>query len=101
MKKAMWKVEPTGRFEFSDRDATQGMLTGYTQTMLAGDLDHQLRGRELDSETLREHVLTQTPEYRFEDAIRILKSRKSVKEQRRGRKTYYTFKPAELHLFDQ
>jgi three-Cys-motif partner protein len=69
MKKAMWKVDSTGRFEFSDRDANQGMLVTYTQSMLADDLDRQLRGREMTSAELREHVLTQTPEYRWNEAI--------------------------------
>jgi hypothetical protein len=96
---AMWKVDPTGRFEFSDRDVTQGMLIQYTQAMLADDLDRQLRGQELTSESLKEHVLTGTPEYRFDEAIKLLKQRKGVREQRRGGKTYYAFTAPEMGLF--
>lgn len=91
MKKAMWKVDPTGLFEFSDRDADQGKLLGYTQPMLADELDRALRGRELTSDELSEYVLTQTPEYRFKEAITILKKNGSVKELRQGGKVIYKF----------
>ena len=91
MKKAMWKVDPTGRFEFSDRDAEQGMLTGYTQEMLADDLHRDLCGQTLSSDGLKEYVLTKTPEYTFKEAIEVLKSRGCAKEQRRADQTIYVF----------
>jgi hypothetical protein len=91
MKKAMWTVDPTGRFEFSDRDVDQGMLTGYTQEILADDLHRDLRGKELTSDKLKEHVLTKTPEYRFKEAVQILKNRGRAKEQRRVDQTIYVF----------
>ena len=91
MKKAMWKVDDTGRFEFSDRDADQGMLTRYTQPMLADDLARALRGRELTSEELKEYVLIYTPEYRFDEAVKILKQTNRAKRQQRGGKTVYIF----------
>ena len=91
MKKAMWTVDSTGRFEFSDRDADQGMLTRYTQEILADDLHGALRGMEVSSVTLKEHVLTKTPEYRFKEAIQILKNRSLAKETRRGDETIYIF----------
>jgi three-Cys-motif partner protein len=96
MKKAMWTVDPSGRFEFSDRDAMQGLLTAYTQKMLAEDLHKVLCGTELTSDALEEHVLTQTPEYRFEDAIETLKDQGRAKECRRDGKTFYIFKPAPM-----
>ena len=91
MKKAMWKVDATGRFEFSDRDVDQGMLLRYTPAMLADDLDKELRGQQLTPEMLKEHVLTRTPEFRFKEAIEILKGRGSVKEVRHAGKTVYVF----------
>lgn len=100
MKKAMWKVDPTGRFEFSDRDAQQGMLLRYTQSMLANDLSKRLEGQSLTAEQLKEHVLTQTPEYRYDEAIRELKQMNRVKEQRRDGKTLYQFRqPSSASLF--
>lgn len=94
MKNAMWKVDPTGRFEFSDRDADQGILVTYSQSMLANDLDQHLRGRELSAEQLKEFVLTKTPEYRYSDAINILKERGVVTQERKGGKTLYKFAPS-------
>ncbi len=94
MKKAMWTVDRTGRFEFSDRDANQGMLTRYTQEMLATYLHDALRGQELSSDDLRHHVLTKTPEFRFEEAIKILRNRECVRRERRGDKTVYVFTDA-------
>jgi len=94
MKKAMWDVDPTGRFEFSDQDVGQGMLTSYTSytpSLLADDLDRVLRGRELTSDELKEHVLTRTPEYRFADAVDILKKRGAVKQHRKAGKNVYHF----------
>jgi len=93
MKNAMWKVDPTGRFEFSDRDADQGMLMTYTQAMLANDLDSKLRGRELTAKQLKEHVLTQTPEYRYSKAIKILKEKDIVTPELRNGKAIYKFAP--------
>lgn len=91
MKKAMWEVDQTGRFEFSDRDADQGMLTAYTQAMLAEDIYTEFNGREVSAEELKEHVLTRTPAYRSGEAIRLLKQSRRVTEQRRARATTYSF----------
>jgi len=100
MKKAMWTVDPTGRFEFSDRDADQGMLTGYTQEILADDLHRVLRGKELTPDELREHVLTKTPEYRFNGAVQILKNRGCAREQRRDDQTIYVFTEPPMRTMD-
>jgi hypothetical protein len=100
MKKAMWKVDPTGMFEFSDKFESQGNLLTYTPQSLADDLTRKLQGNKLSSAELREHVLTQTPEYRFDAAIAILKSRGSVKETRENGIAFYAFTSAELRLFE-
>lgn len=91
MKKAMWKVDPSGAFEFSDKFASQGALIGYTPNALANDLDRALRNQKLSSAELKEFVLTKTPEYRFDDAIKILKDRGQVKVFREQGKVIYAF----------
>jgi three-Cys-motif partner protein len=103
MKKAMWKVDPTGRFEFSDQDANQTILYPYTQSTLADDLDSQLKGRELTSDQLKEHVLTRTPEYRSKEAISILKKGGKVRQLSRDGTLIYSFVPlagAQEKLFE-
>ena len=93
MKKAMWKVDPTGRFEFSDQDVGQGRLLEYTQSLLADDLYGALVGQKLTSDALKEFVLTKTPEFRFAEAISILKKRGCVEERRKKPgETLYCFK---------
>lgn len=93
MKKAMWKVDPTGRFEFSDQDVGQGMLTEYKQSTLADELHGALVGRELSADELEEFVLTRTPEYRYSEAIAILRKRKAVQVRREKQgETLYCFK---------
>jgi len=84
MKKAMWKVDPMGRFEFSDRDVAQDYFehSKYTQNDLASYLKANLHGRSVSADELRKLVPTETPEYRYEDAIRILKNEGAVKETR-------------------
>lgn len=91
MKKAMWKVDPSGCFEFSDKYERQGFLHGYTQSMLAQELYRDLCGKELPADALKEHVLTKTPEYRYEEAIRILKESGKAAQHRRNGKTVYAF----------
>ena len=91
MKKAMWKVDPTGAFEFSDKFASQGSLLAYTESSLADDLGQALRKQKLSSEQLKEFVLTRTPEYRFVAAVNILKTRGQLKELRENGKVIYSF----------
>ncbi len=74
MKKAMWKVDKTGRFIFSDKDSL-GQLPlwqVFTQEWLADRLAQDLRGETCAVATVKEHALTQTPCYLYVDALRIL-----------------------------
>ena len=64
MKEAMWKVDETGAFQFSDAtDPNQSIL--FEAGPDAGDLRKRIldefRGREVSIEKLEEFVITQTP----------------------------------------
>ncbi len=71
MKKAMWKVDDTGSYQFSDRDDPNQMilLKSGTQPWLAGELRRRLAGRTMSIGSLKEYVLTETPCIRFKEAL--------------------------------
>lgn len=81
MKRAMWKVDQTGAFAFSDKDgfAQLKFLTHYTDDRLAADIERGLAGQTLKVKQLFEWVLTDTPAYKFKGALASLERRKVVK----------------------
>ena len=62
-----------------------------TKSDLAEDLHRRLVGRTLDNDELKEIVLTETPEFRFSDALALLKRQDRAKESRPGGQTSYSF----------
>lgn len=73
MKKAMWTVDRSGGFEFSDKHAMAlGKLFQYGDGELANDLIAAHDGTELTVRAVREYVLVQTPAYKFKEALAIL-----------------------------
>jgi hypothetical protein len=77
MKKAMWKVDSSGSFRFSDKDnPAQFMLLEqeYSQEWLAEELKEKLPGRELTVGQIEKYVLTRTPCYRFKEALKLLET---------------------------
>lgn len=73
MKRAMWKVDTTGAFRFSDKHADQlFLLEGFTQDWLADALAEEFAGREVRVSTIRDYVLVDTPCYKYVDALRSL-----------------------------
>lgn len=73
MKEAMWKVDRSGGFEFSDKHATAlGKLFQYGDGELANDLIAAHDGKELTVGSVGEYVLVQTPAYKFKEALAIL-----------------------------
>lgn len=71
MKKAMWKVDDTGSYQFSDRDDPNQMimLKSGTPSWLAGELRRRLAGRTMSIGALKEYVLTETPCFLFKEAL--------------------------------
>jgi hypothetical protein len=81
MKKAMWKVDPTGGFRFSDKDdpSQLNLFRACTDEILAHELSSSLKGRTLTISQIGEFVLTQTPAYSYKTALKFLeKKEKSI-----------------------
>lgn len=91
MKKAMWAVDGTGGFKFSDRD-NPGQLRllddCFGQPWLVDELREKLAGQKMTAAAVKEYVLTDTPCYLFRGALKKLESEKhaSVVDQPAGRK---------------
>jgi three-Cys-motif partner protein len=79
MKAAMWRVDKTGGFRFSDRDnpAQLRLLDdSFSQAWLAEELQSRLAGREMKVAAIKEFVLTDTPCYLFKRALKSLEKNK-------------------------
>ncbi|MEO0474362.1 MAG: three-Cys-motif partner protein TcmP [Planctomycetota bacterium] len=73
MKIAMWSVDRTGGFEFSDKFADQaGALFAYTDVELADDLTEALAGEVTTVQKLFEYALVHTPTCRPYPGMKIL-----------------------------
>jgi len=74
MKKAMWSVDDSGGFRFSDRDNPGQLLLlkGLDDTWLADELSRRLAGKTVTVEEVKTFVLTETPHYLFKGALRKL-----------------------------
>lgn len=76
MKNAMWRVDTTGDFYFSDRHTNQPkLLKGFDQEWLADALLAQFQGREIPLPTIVEYVLELTPCYIYNQALTNLEKR--------------------------
>jgi hypothetical protein len=75
MKKAMWHVDKTGEFRFSDRD-NPGRLDllglAFDDEWLASELCNRLIGRTMTAEAVKEFVLAETPCYLFKRPLKSL-----------------------------
>jgi len=70
MKKAMWGVDRSGSFEFSDKFATLlGRLFSYSEDQLAADLHKNFEGQEVSVEHVQLFALTSTPAVTFKGAL--------------------------------
>ena len=74
MKRAMWRVDQTGGFRFSDSDnpCQLSIFQNCTEELLADELRSRLAGQILTVEKVKEFVLTETPAYNFKKALKIL-----------------------------
>jgi three-Cys-motif partner protein len=80
MKKAMWAVDKSGSFRFSDSEAP-GQLKllddSFDQIWLSEQLTEKLVGRTMTVAEIKEYVLVETPCYLFKPALKSLESSKS------------------------
>ena len=78
MKKAMWHVDKTGGFRFSDGDNPHQLSLleeAFDQTWLAGELSSKLAGRTMSLPDVIEYVLTETPCYLWKGALKQLETK--------------------------
>lgn len=81
MKKAMWSVDKSGGFRFSDRDdpAQLKLLEeSYDSKWLAKELQSRLAARTMTAWAVKEYVLCETPCCLFKNALRSLEMSKKV-----------------------
>jgi three-Cys-motif partner protein len=90
MKKAMWKVDKTGEFRFSDRDDPSQLALlskAFDDAWLADELIEQLGGRTMSVTEVYEFVLVETPCYLYKSALKAIEGKSmTVVEAPPGRK---------------
>ena len=77
MKRAMWKADGTGRYQFSDRVAgvgQQSFLSMLDDDQLGKELTHRLSGQTLSEPQVRDFVLTKTPFYNYKSHVNKLRT---------------------------
>jgi three-Cys-motif partner protein len=75
MKKAMWAVDRTGEFRFSDEDDPDQLRLfdeSYGDSWLAEELATRLAGKTMSVAQVKEFVLTDTPCYLFKGVLKSL-----------------------------
>ena len=75
MKRAMWRVDKTGSFRFSDQDNPEQIPlldVSFSQEWLAEQLEIRLADRTMSVGEVKEFVLTETPCYLYKEALAIL-----------------------------
>jgi three-Cys-motif partner protein len=88
MKKAMWTADAQGDYRFSDRDSGSGQqsfLSTMGEEWLAADLASRLAGRTMSEDEVNEFVQTQTPFYKFKNAVNLMRKEGQVTPKDRGK----------------
>jgi three-Cys-motif partner protein len=82
MKRAMWAVDKTGEFRFSDRDdpsQLQLLEKAYSEDWLVETLSRDLMRKTMTAYEVKEYVLTKTPCYLFKGALAALEREERIK----------------------
>jgi len=77
MKESMWKVDPTGTYEFSDNTNPNQLLlfSKPEYTILQGMLSNHFKGQTVSVEVVEEYVIAETPFYKFKtEALRPMEA---------------------------
>jgi three-Cys-motif partner protein len=74
MKRAMWKVDDTGSFNFSDAvgEGQMTLLKSFDQLWLAGEMKARLTNRTMTVDEIDLFTLTETPCFQFKEALKGL-----------------------------
>lgn len=80
MKRAMWKVDPTGGFRFSDNNNPRqlNLFTNYSKESLADELSRHFSNRTVEVADVKEFVLSRTAAYLYKGALKLLLSRSDL-----------------------
>lgn len=81
MKRAMWRVDRTGGFRFSDKnDPSQlNLFKDYTDYALTEDLLSSFRGRKVTVSRVKEFTLTETPAHLYKGALKLLEKQNRLR----------------------
>jgi three-Cys-motif partner protein len=81
MKRAMWTVDPTGGFRFSDKDnpSQLHLFKNYTAEILAQELPLHFQSHQPTLHQVKEFVLTETPAYLYKNALKLLEEKQLLK----------------------
>ena len=77
MKRAMWKADKTGRYQFSDRVAgvgQQSFLSMLDDDQLVQELTQRFSGKTVSEPEVRDFVLTKTPFYNYKSQVNKLRA---------------------------
>lgn len=74
MKKAMWSVDDSGCFQFSDKDDPRQfqLFENYSENHLALAIRQTFRGQTVSVKQVKEFVLTETPAYLHRPGLKLL-----------------------------
>jgi three-Cys-motif partner protein len=80
MKKAMCSVDQAGTYRFSDQDTAgqDSMFEGYNSDWLSVHLLNVLEGETRTIDQIREYILTETPCFKFKEALETLEREGSL-----------------------
>lgn len=80
MKRAMWSVDRSGGFEFSDKFVSErSSLFVYGDAELARDLVAELAGQTMTVQAIGEFALANTPACNYLDALRLMEQEGSAR----------------------
>jgi three-Cys-motif partner protein len=77
MKKAMWSVDATGNFRFSDKDNPNQLrllAESFTPAWLADSLERHFKNRKVKIQEIRDYALEHTPCYLYKPALKLLET---------------------------
>lgn len=80
MKRAMWSVDRSGGFEFSDKFVSdRSSMFEYSDADLASDLVSELAGKVLTVRAIGEHALVHTPACKYLEALRLMERERMIR----------------------
>lgn len=80
MKRAMWSVDRSGGFEFSDKFVSdRSSMFEYSDADLARDLVSELAGKVLTVRAIGEHALVHTPACKYLEALRLMEKERMIR----------------------